>query len=314
MIDRAELDLFRNSLRQAVERYSGLELDAALAAAGWADALEADPPAAAAVLFPLLGSANATCRALEQVFTAAAGIKPPASSIVVMPPLGNWSPPASEIDGRLSVRGVGRPGPGGSQALVVTAGGQARLVDAGDIRIRQIHGIDPSFGLAEIEGENLAFEPAGPARWDDGVTLAQIALGHELAGSARKMLDLARDHALERIQFGRPIASFQAVRHRLAETLVSIESAEAMLDAAGGEPHAELASMAKALAGRAAKTAGRHCQQVLAGIGFTAEHPFHRYFRRTLLLDQLLGSTRTLTEDLGRSVLSARRLAQLLPL
>jgi len=72
--------------------------------------------------------------------------------------------------------------------------------------------------------------------------------------------------------------------------------------------------MAKALAGRGARTAARHCQQVLAGIGFTTEHPLHRYVRRVLVLDQLLGDTRSLTHRLGDDVLATRRLPALLPL
>ena len=60
--------------------------------------------------------------------------------------------------------------------------------------------------------------------------------------------------------------------------------------------------------------AARHCQQVLAGIGFTTEHPFHRSVRRVLVLEQLLGSTRTLTRELGRDVLERRELPALLPL
>ena len=72
--------------------------------------------------------------------------------------------------------------------------------------------------------------------------------------------------------------------------------------------------MAKAVAGRSARVAARHCQQVLAGIGFTTEHPFHRYVRRVLVLEQLLGSTRALTADLGREILDDRRLPTQVPL
>ena len=64
----------------------------------------------------------------------------------------------------------------------------------------------------------------------------------------------------------------------------------------------------------AALTAARHCQQVLAGIGFTAEHPFHRYYRRILLLDQLFGSAHGLTRDFGEELLQSRQLPALLPL
>ena len=72
--------------------------------------------------------------------------------------------------------------------------------------------------------------------------------------------------------------------------------------------------MAKAVAGRQAKTTARHCQQVLAGIGFTVEHPFHRYLRRTLALDGLLGTAAQLTTALGVELVDRRRLPPLLPL
>ena len=128
------------------------------------------------------------------------------------------------------------------------------------------------------------------------------------------MLELARAHALERTQFGQPIAGFQAVRHRLAESLVAIEASAAMLDAAWLERTTETAAMAKAVAGRSSRTVAKHCQQVLAGIGFTIEHDFHRYLRRILVLDELFGSSRTLTRTLGETVLAERQLPPLLAL
>ena len=140
------------------------------------------------------------------------------------------------------------------------------------------------------------------------------ALGWWLVGAGRAMLSLARRHALDRVQFGRPVASFQAIRHRLAETLVAVEGAEATLAAATAEPDELSFLLAKAAAGQAALTAARHCQQVLGGIGFTAEHELHRHIERTLVLDALLGSSRALTREAG-AVLRAKgfapRLAQL---
>ena len=163
-------------------------------------------------------------------------------------------------------------------------------------------GLDPALGLLSDEA---AVMPA-VSPW------ARIALGYEMAGASRRMIELARDHALGRVQFGRPISQFQAVRHRLAEAQVALEGATALLEAAGHEP--ALAPIAKATAGRAARTTARHCQQVLAGIGFTADHPFHRYFRRVMALEQLLGSTRSLTRELGVQVLDRRQLPPLLSL
>lgn len=147
----------------------------------------------------------------------------------------------------------------------------------------------------------------------DHVPLAagRRALGWWLVGTSRTSLALARQHALDRIQFGRPVASFQAIRHRLAETLVAVEGAEASLRAASDDLGCLLA---KAAAGHAALTAARHCQQVLGGIGFTAEHELHRHVKRVLVLDAMLGSARELTREAGallRAKGFAPRLAQL---
>jgi hypothetical protein len=164
--------------------------------------------------------------------------------------------------------------------------------------------------------------PIHPVREGDPLPLAalaagRLAVGWWLLGTSRAMLALARQHALDRVQFGKHIGSFQAIRHRLAETLVAIEGAEATLHAARdvSEEQDELASLlAKAAAGQAALTAARHCQQVLGGIGFTAEHPLHHHVKRSLILDGLLGSARELTMQAGatlRTKGSAPRLAQL---
>jgi alkylation response protein AidB-like acyl-CoA dehydrogenase len=146
------------------------------------------------------------------------------------------------------------------------------------------------------------------------VAEARLAVGWWLVGSARAMLSLARQHALDRVQFGKPIASFQAVRHRLAETLVAIEGAEATLSLPGEDNPDLTALLAKAAAGKAALTAARHCQQVLGGIGFTAEHDLHHHVKRVLVLDGLLGSSKELTRKAGaglRARGSAPRLATL---
>ncbi|GAA2401925.1 acyl-CoA dehydrogenase family protein [Actinomadura vinacea] len=163
-------------------------------------------------------------------------------------------------------------------------------------------GLDPALGLCRVEWEPLGAEALAAGR---------RALGFQLVGAARAALELAREHALARTQFGRPVASFQAVRHRLAETLVALEAAEAALGHASDPMTAKLG---KALAGRAGLTASRHCQQVLAGIGFTAEHRFHRFARRILILDDLLGSASALTAEIGGDLRAAGRAPRLVDL
>lgn len=158
--------------------------------------------------------------------------------------------------------------------------------------------------------------PVGTVGAGSEVPLARgrLALGWWLTGSARAMLRLARQHAVDRVQFGRPIGSFQAVRHRLAETLVAVEGAEATLLVAQNEGTDLACLLGKAAAGQAALTAAKHCQQVLGGIGFTDEHDLHRHVKRTLVLDGLLGSARDLTREAGsmiRSLGHAPRLGNL---
>jgi alkylation response protein AidB-like acyl-CoA dehydrogenase len=209
------------------------------------------------------------------------------------------------------VHGLGTAALARHDAVVVVArrdgsGDGAFVVPVAALKAEPVSGIDPGLGLVEISGALEAASLPGPhtVDWARALTAGQLALGHELVGSGRAMLELARTHALERIQFGRPISSFQAVRHRLAETLVALDAAAALLSAVWDDPSPQSAAMAKGLAGRSARTAARHCQQVLAGIGFTVEHPFHRFFFRTAVNDQLLGAGGALTRQLGTDVLA----------
>jgi hypothetical protein len=203
---------------------------------------------------------------------------------------------------------AGGSAPGGTTPLPF-AGGSWVTWERGGV------GQGPAGPTSAIDGEL----PIHPVREGDPLPLAALAAGRQalgwwLVGTSRAMLVLARQHALDRVQFGRHIASFQAIRHRLAETLVAIEGAEATLHTASTERD-ELASLlAKAAAGQAAMTAARHCQQVLGGIGFTAEHQLHRHVKRSLILDGLLGSARELTREAGAALRArgcAPRLAQL---
>jgi alkylation response protein AidB-like acyl-CoA dehydrogenase len=318
-MDGTDLELFERSLRHATDACTGEALDAALAELGWLDALDVDPRAAVGLLFELQGAANVASAALDHVVLRTTGVEHRAGG-VVLPALGTATPPGALAGDRLTVAGLaGAALATREQALVVaTAGGKvvAVTVPTSELTLRPVTGVDRWLGLVEVTGEALpiAGEPQPVTAWPAAVARARLALGHELVGASRKMLELARQHALERVQFGQPIGRFQAVRHRLADTLVAVETADAVLDAAWLQPSPDVAAMAKALAGRGARTAARHCQQVLAGIGFTTEHDLHRYVRRVLVLDEFFGAARALTRQLGDDLLATRRLPALLPL
>ena len=283
-MDPADRELFVRSLRDATERCTGDALDAALDELGWHDALTVDARDAVSVLFELQGEANATSSALHAVVGG------------LLPPLGQWRAPATLEHGRVVIDGLAL----GS-------------FPAGALEVTPVRGLDPALGLRRVRG-TVDVAPPNAVDWPSALAAGQRAIAHELVGAARKMLGLACAHALDRVQFGRPIAMFQAVRHRLADTLVTIETADAALDAAWIDDSPLGSAMAKALAGRGARTAARHCQQVLAGIGFTTEHDLHRYVRRVLVLDQLLGSSKLLTSELGTELLATRQLPSLVPL
>jgi hypothetical protein len=301
-----DLELFARSLRAATEEHAGDALDAAVAELGWDDALSFDTRAAVSTLFELQGEACTRSSALDRVVAFAAGCELPGDTALVVPPVGRTDPPV--VAG--IVRGLATSA---RRSYLVASVDTAVVVDGDAVTARVVHGIDPDLGLVEVQGEVTPSDLA-PVDWTEGVRLAQLALAHELVGVSRRALALAREHALERVQFDQPIARFQAVRHRLAETLVAIETAVAVLDAGWLDPSPVTAAMAKATAGRSARVAAKHCQQVLAGIGFTTEHDLHRYLRRIWTLDQLFGSSAVLTKQLGEDLLASRQLPPLLPL
>jgi hypothetical protein len=317
-MDQADLELFEGSLRMATKEHSGAALDAALEDLGWYDALPVEPRAAIATLFQLQGAHNASSSALGHVVRQALGLSDEPGLGIVLPAIGQWDPPGRVHAHGLAVDGLAPAALRGRASAVVmatTEGGDiAVVVPLASLTLDGVHGIDPHGDWLRVTGANIRTDTdlgLDSADWNAAVTLARLAVAHELVGASRTMLELAREHALGRIQFGRPISSFQAVRHRLADTLVAIEMAEAVLASAWFDGAANTAAMAKAVAGRQARTTARHCQQVLAGIGFATEHPLHLYVQRTLLLDGLFGTAASLTKNLGETIIGSSQLPPL---
>jgi hypothetical protein len=320
-MDAADLELFEGTIGNATRAHTGQALDAALEHAGWYDAMTLEPRAAIATLFQLQGAHNATSSGLSHVVRHALGLSNQSGLGIVLPAIGQWSPPGMVNSDGLQVNGLAQASFHGLESAVVMAsaerGDVAVMVPLTSLKLDRVHGIDPHGCLWRVTGANIRTETdlgISAADWNAAVRLSRLAVAHELVGASRTMLELAREHALARVQFGRPISSFQAIRHRLAETLVAIEMAEAMLDSAWLDGTAGTAAMAKAAAGRQARTTARHCQQVLAGIGFTTEHPLHLYVQRTLTLDGLFGTAASLTKVLGEEIIDAAQLPPLLQL
>jgi alkylation response protein AidB-like acyl-CoA dehydrogenase len=125
--------------------------------------------------------------------------------------------------------------------------------------------------------------------------LAAVALAAEQVGGAQHVLDASVEYAKTRIQFGRPIGSFQAIKHKCADMLLEVESAKSAAYYAGwaaAEDSEELpvvASLAKSYCSEAYFHAAAENIQIHGGIGFTWEHPAHLYFKRAKSSELLLG-------------------------
>jgi alkylation response protein AidB-like acyl-CoA dehydrogenase len=122
-----------------------------------------------------------------------------------------------------------------------------------------------------------------------------IFLSHELLGAAESLLYSTVEYMQLRVQFGRAIASFQALKHRCADLLMEVELAKALVHEASrvlqsGQHPAEITHMAKAMASDAAMSAARAAIQLRGGIGFTWENDTHFYFKRIKSSEVLFGS------------------------
>ena len=130
------------------------------------------------------------------------------------------------------------------------------------------------------------------------VDRASIALAAEMVGGAARCLEMAVEHAKQRVQFARPIGSFQAIKHRAAEVLLELESARgtaywswwvAARPESSDRELAEAASIAKSVCAEAYLCAAEACIQIHGGMGFTWEADAHLYYRRAQSSARLLG-------------------------
>lgn len=320
-MDTAERELLAATVRDAVDGAVANDagpaaLDTVLGELGWLEMLDAEPRDALAVVFGALGARNGTASPLDDVLAGALGHKPRPGLAVLLSPYAAWDPPGRSDGEHTAAAGLATSRIAAADELLVVSQAGAGIVTVtvpvSAATVSPIRGIDPAAGFHAVHVERDAVHaPLDAPAWDGALARGRRAVAHEMAGACRTMLELARSHAVERVQFGRPIAGFQAVRHRLAEALVAVEALDAALAAAGDEPNPTTAALAKAVAGRTARTVGAHCQQVLAGIGFTTEHALHRYVRRVLVLEQLLGATSSLSRALGNDILERRQLPAL---
>ena len=228
---------------------------------------------------------------------------------------GNPSPAAvkaSVSNGALS--GVKTPVPDGGIAdfavVVARSGNSGRETDIGlyivdlkgkGVECRSLKSIDPTHNQAEIKFDGAPAELLGQAGegWSDLTRVldrAAVLIAFEQVGGADRALEMGRDYALDRMAFGRPIGSFQAVKHILADMYVNATLARSNAYYAAWALSTNAAELAEAAAAaRISATQGfQHCSkqniQVHGGMGFTWEFDCHLYYRRSNALALVLGS------------------------
>jgi alkylation response protein AidB-like acyl-CoA dehydrogenase len=228
---------------------------------------------------------------------------------------GNPSPQGIKLDAAGgSLNGVKKPVADGAIAdLAIVAartgsGGRETdislfLVDikGGGVEAKDLTNVDPTRGQAELTFKNCKAELLGRA--GDGWSIlsqvldrAAVLIAFEQVGGADRALEMGRDYALDRIAFGRPIGSFQAVKHMLADMYVSATLARsncyygAWALSTNAPELAEAAAAARISATQAFQHCAKNNIQVHGGMGFTWEFDCHMYYRRANALALSLGS------------------------
>jgi alkylation response protein AidB-like acyl-CoA dehydrogenase len=201
-----------------------------------------------------------------------------------------------------------RPGTEGETGLSLFA----VPADAAGLTRTPLHTLDATRKLARIEFRDVAAELLGePERAAGPIakTLAQAAaaLASEMVGGAERLRESALDYANLRIQFGRPLSSFQAMKHKQADMLVDVElakSAAYQAAQAAADDDAELpalASLAKAAASEAYLQTAIHTIQIHGGIGFTWDNDTHLWFKRAKSSEVFLGDPSWRREQMLRA-------------
>jgi len=169
--------------------------------------------------------------------------------------------------------------------------------------------MDATRKLADLTFDAVEAVPLGQANGvaeaiDESLDMAAVALANEMVGGAQALLESAVEYARMRVQFGRTIGSFQAIKHKCADMLLDVESARsaayyAAAAAAEGDPEAPaLASLAKAAASDTYVRTATETIQIHGGIGFTWENDTHLWFKRAKSSEVMLGDPATHREKL----------------
>ena len=211
----------------------------------------------------------------------------------------------TEANGRISGRADHVLHGPEADLFLVAASDYLYLIEAADARVNPVPTLDQTRSQAHVEFDVAPATDLGGVSARRAEELMHTLLATECAAAAEQCLEITVDYLKTRVQFGRPIATVQALKHRCADLAVEVASARATAAAAVravGQPSDD--------AGHLAPLAKRHCAdafvhvaaetiQLHGGIGFTWEHPAHRYFKRAKTTQLLHGNPAQLRRLIG---------------
>ena len=176
----------------------------------------------------------------------------------------------------------------GDIADVVLAVEDGRILRWSDVTAETVHTLDPTRRLARVTPGASTVVGSNPGMID----IAAILLAAEQIGAAARCLELTVEYTQQRVQFGRPIGSFQALKHRMADMYVAVQSARAVIGDAIESPTPVTAAMARLAASEAFCAVAGDAIQLHGGIAITWEHDMQLYFKRAHTSAQLFGPPR----------------------
>ncbi len=239
--------------------------------------------ATVALLAPMLEAAESDL--LDKVLAGEVS-----GTVAMAGPDGTWAPNAESA--KTFVPEADRV----DRVVVVAAGPSVAVADR--LPARFVRTIDFSRRLFEVDTAEVAdTRPISAEAVEAAMQRATVGLAAEIVGTCRRLFDMALSYAKERVQFDRPIGSFQAIQHKLADMALDLERAWAAvyyaamtLDAHDAERFRAV-HVAKATAGEAVRRIGKDAPQIHGGIGYTWEHDLHLFIRRAFASEAWLGNT-----------------------
>ena len=318
-MDADELKILNEALLSLTASEQDGQITAALDAFGWHEMLVAHPEEAISALFDVQGRTGTWSAALHDVLATdieCLGITRP---VCVVLPRPRSSRPGALDDGMVTVDGILLGPRDDAAALVVAASSPGPeglvvvAVEPEDLHIERRQGLDPGLGAYAVSGTTahltvLADNQRAAGWWEESQARGRLSLCRQIVAALSVMIEQARSHVSEREQFGRAVGTFQAVRHKLVEAYVATVAADCSITTAWESDDLPLAAAtAKVVTGKAVEVTAANTQQLLAGVGFTAAHPFHEFMKRSVVLERILGSGTEIARCRGPATDRTRR-------